>query len=185
MIPFRLRRDTACMVMVDIQERLLPAVSGADGIRENSIRLMKAAGTLSVPFVYTEQYPRGLGPTDSKLLKALPEGSSYLQKNTFSCCDEEGFASLLQNTGRAVPIVFGIESHICVLATVLDLLEDGRKIAVAADACGSRDPLKSERAMAAMTAAGALVVPVETVIYHLMGRSGTAEFKELLPLFKE
>lgn len=185
MIPFRLRRAGACMVMVDIQERLLPAVSDADSIRRNAVKLATAAETLSVPFVYTEQYPKGLGPTDGEILKALPDGASFFEKNTFSCCDEEGFDRLLEQTGRSVPVIFGIESHICVLATVLDLLEKGWKVAVASDACGSRDPLKSERAMAAMTAAGAMVVPVETVIYHLMGRSGTAEFKELLPLFKE
>lgn len=185
MVPFRLRLDSACMVMVDIQERLLPAVSGAEGIRLNAVKLAAAAQTLSVPFIFTEQYPKGLGPTDGGIRQALPEGASFLEKNTFSCCDEAGFKDLLQKTGRTMPVVFGIESHICVLATVLDLLEDGWKVAVASDACGSRDPLKSERAMAAMTAAGALVVPSETVIYHLMGRSGTPEFKKLLPLFKE
>ena len=184
MVPFRLRRESACMVMVDIQERLLPAISNADEVKQNALKLMRAAEVLGAPFIYTEQYPKGLGPTDGGLLAALPEGALYLEKNTFSCCDEEDFGKLLDGTGRPAAIVFGIESHICVLATVLDLLETGRKVAVVSDACGSRDPLKSDRAMAAMTAAGALAVPAETVIYHLMGKSGTAEFKELLPLFK-
>ncbi len=115
----------------------------------------------------------------------MPEGARRMEKSTFSCCDEAAFEDLLQGTGRPVPVIFGIETHICILATVLDLLEQGRKVVLASDACGSRDPLKAERALSAMTAAGALVVPVESVIYHLMGRSGTAEFKELLPLFKE
>ena len=159
MIPFRLRRETACMVMVDVQDRLLPAISGAEEIRRNTVKLATAARVLSVPFVYTE-------------------------KNTFSCCDEAAFEELLQGTGRPVPVIFGIETHICILATVLDLLEKGRKVVLASDACGSRDPLKAERALSAMASAGALVVPVESVIYHLMGRSGTPEFKELLPLFK-
>jgi nicotinamidase-related amidase len=135
--------------------------------------------------VYTEQYPRGLGPTDGEILTALPDGVTSMEKNTFSCCDEAAFEELLQGTGRPVPVIFGIETHICVLATVLDLLEKGRKVVLASDACGSRDPLKAERALSAMASAGAMVVPVESVIYHLMGRSGTPEFKELLPLFKE
>ncbi|HPF84906.1 MAG TPA: isochorismatase family protein [Aminivibrio sp.] len=185
MIPFRLRRETACMVMVDVQERLLPAISGAEEIRRNTVKLAAAAKVLSIPFVYTEQYPRGLGPTDGEILTALPDGVTSMEKNTFSCCDEAAFEELLQGTGRPVPVIFGIETHICVLATVLDLLEKGRKVVLASDACGSRDPLKAERALSAMASAGAMVVPVESVIYHLMGRSGTPEFKELLPLFKE
>jgi nicotinamidase-related amidase len=173
------------MVMVDVQERLLPAISGAEEIRRNTVKLAAAARALSVPFVFTEQYPKGLGPTDGEIVASLPTGSVRMEKTAFSCCDEAGFDELLQRTGRTVPVIFGIETHICILATVLDLLDKGMKVVLASDACGSRDPLKAERALAAMASAGALVVPVESVIYHMMGRSGTPAFKELLPLFKD
>lgn len=185
MVPFRLKRESALMVMVDLQERLLPAISNHEEVRQNCLKLAAASKVLSIPFVFTEQYPKGLGPTDGKIRNALPEGALPFEKVSFSCCGEAGFEELLQQTGRSVPVVFGIEAHICVLATVLDLLEKGRRVVLASDGCGSRDPLKAERAFAAMTAAGALVMPTESVIYHMMERSGTGEFKELLPLFKD
>lgn len=185
MVPFRLKRESALMVMVDVQERLLPAISNHDEVRQNCLKLAEASRVLSVPFVFTEQYPKGLGPTDGKILAGLPEGALSFEKTSFSCCSEAGFEELLQRTGRSVPVIFGIEAHICVLATVLDLLEKGRRVALVSDGCGSREPLNAERAFAAATAAGALVMPTESVIYHLMERSGTGEFKELLPLFKD
>lgn len=185
MIPFRVRRESVQMVMVDVQDRLFPAISGHEDIRRNIMKLAAAAKVLSVPFCYTEQYPRGLGITDGEILPSLPENALRFEKTHFSCCDEDGFETLLARHNRPVPVIFGIETHICILATVLDLLEKGCSIVLAADACGSRDPRKAERALSAISAAGALVVPTETVIYHIMGQAGTPEFKELLPLFKE
>ena len=181
----RLRRDSAHFLMIDVQERLLPAIADHETIRRNTLKLARAAGVLGVPFCYTEQYPKGLGSTDGEILEALPEGVHRFEKNTFSCCDEEGFDEILERQPRPVTVLFGIETHICVLATALDLLERKRQIVVAADACGSRSPSHADLAMDAMRNAGALVLPVETVIYHIMGRSGTPEFKALLPLFKE
>ncbi|MDI9369336.1 MAG: isochorismatase family protein [Synergistaceae bacterium] len=182
---FRLRRNSAQLLMIDIQERLLPAIHGHETIRRDVLKLARAAEVLGVPFCYTEQYPRGLGPTDGELLKALPQGAVRFEKNAFSCCDEEGFDSVIEAQNRPVVVLFGIETHICVLATALDLLEQGRRVAVASDACGSRLPEHSSLALDTMRNSGALILPVETVIYHIMERSGTPEFKELLPLFKD
>ncbi|MDI9388535.1 MAG: isochorismatase family protein [Synergistota bacterium] len=182
---FRLRRDSTQFLMIDVQQRLLPAISNSEEIHGNILKLARAADVLGVPFLYTEQYPRGLGPTDEVLLRALPEGSPRFEKTSFSCCDEEGFEAVLESRGKPDVALFGIETHICVLATVLDLLGRGTRVAVVADACGSRYAGNSSMALDAMRSAGALVLPTETAIYHLMGRSGTPEFKELLPLFKD
>ena len=181
----RLRRDSAHFLMIDVQERLLPAISDHEKLHRNILKLERASEVMNIPFCYTEQYPKGLGGTTADIMRALPEGALRFEKNTFSCCDEEGFNDILALQNRPVTVLFGIETHICVLATALDLLEQNRTIVVAADACGSRSPEHSILAMEAMRGAGALVLPVETIIYHIMGRSGTPEFKALLPLFKE
>jgi nicotinamidase-related amidase len=173
--------------MVDVQERLLPSISGSGAVLENGVRLLKTAAELALPVLYTEQYPKGIGATAAELssiLAALPEGARRFEKTAFSCCDEPGFPVAFQAAEREVTVMFGIESHICVLSTVRDLLERGRKIVLAADACGSRSPENHRLALDAARAWGAAVLPTETVVYQLLGRSGTPEFKALLPLFK-
>ena len=185
MDPFRLFRSSTQMLMVDVQERLLPAISGHEDIRRNIMRLARASEVLHIPFFYTEQYPKGLGPTDGEILSSLPGGARRFEKNHFSCCDEEGFADFFKLASPNIIVLFGIETHICILTTLLDLLARDRKVVLAADACGSRVPGNARLALKAAAAAGALVVPTETVIYQLMGKSGTAEFKTLLPLFKD
>lgn len=182
---FRLRRDEVRLLMIDVQERLLPVISGREAIVRNAVRLAKAAAVLAVPFFYTEQYPKGIGGTDGTIAAALPETARRLEKMHFSCCSEENFDAFLAQQPRPVTVLFGIESHICVLGTALDMIARGHRIAVAADACGSRSPENHALAVEAMRAAGAPVIPTETVVYHMLGRSGTPEFKALLPLFKE
>jgi len=192
----RLRKENAVMLMIDVQEKLLPVISGKDEIVRNTIKLLKAAEVLEIPMLYTEQYPKGLGGTVSPLLESLPAAAVRYEKNTFSCCDESGFHEKLTGLGRsltvgaaglnpALLVVFGIESHICVLSTVMDLLSQGIKTVIAADACGSRNPCNHNLAMDEARACGASVLPIESIIYHMIGRSGTQEFKTMLPFFKE
>ena len=180
----RLRKENAAMLMIDVQEKLLPVITGKDEIVKNTVKLMKAAETLEVPVMYTEQYPKGIGCTVSQLLEALPATTVRFEKNTFSCCDESGFNEKLSGLNRSSIIVFGIESHICVLATVMDILPQGIKVVIAEDACGSRNPRHHDLAMEEARACGASILPTESIIYHMLLRSGTQEFKSLLPLFK-
>ena len=180
----RLRKDNAAFLMIDIQEKLLPVISGKDEIINNATKLMKAAEVLGIPMIYTEQYPKGIGSTVGALLESLPAAAARFEKNTFSCCDENGFDEKLGELNRQLIIAFGIESHICVLSTVIDLLSQGRKVIVAADASGSRNPNNHNLAMEEARACGASILPTESIIYHMIGRSGTPEFKTLLPLFK-
>jgi len=170
--------------MIDVQEKLLPVISGNDELVKNTLKLLKAAEVLEIPMMYTEQYPKGIGNTISPLLESLPVAAVRYEKNTFSCCDENGFNEKLSVLGRSLIVVFGIESHICVLSTVMDLLTQGIKIVVAEDACGSRNPHNHNLAMDEAHACGASVLPTESIIYHLIGRSGTQEFKTMLPFFK-
>lgn len=181
----RLRAAETRFLMIDIQEKLFPHIFGNEGIRENSQRLIAAARLLNIPLFYTEQYPKGIGATDAALKKALPPEAKSMEKMHFSCMDEPGFEDFL-NGGRknAVTVVWGIETHICVETTVMDMLDRGMRTAVVSDAVGSRTEENREIALAAMRRAGALVLSTESVVYQLLCRSGTEAFKAMLPFFK-
>ena len=180
----RIRAQSVCLLMVDIQEKLLSVIAQKEAVLKNSIRLLSAARELSVPLIVTEQYPSGIGPTVPELAELLPEGTEPLSKMAFSCRGASGFDEAVGETGREMMVIFGLETHICVLTTAMDLLARGMKVVVAADACGSRTPESHELALSAARSCGALVVPAETVVYQMLGVAGTPEFKALLPLFK-
>ncbi|MBQ9419963.1 MAG: isochorismatase family protein [Synergistaceae bacterium] len=176
--------------MIDLQERLLPAISNKDEIIQNSVRILTAARELSVPMIATEQYPKGIGSTIPELKNLIPDGSTVMEKIEFSCCSNpafgDAFLNLNFNTGtKDTAILFGVETHICVLATAMELIEKyNLNVAVVADACGSRDEKNHSLALEAARAVGCLVVPTETVVYQLLEKAGTPQFKALLPLFK-
>ena len=178
------------LLMIDIQERLLPAIFNKDEIIKNSVRILTAAKELSIPMIVTEQYPKGIGSTISELKNLIPEDVSILEKIEFSCCANPGFGDAVLNLNfnngtKDTVILFGIESHICVLATAIELLEKyNLNVVIAADACGSREEKNHLLALDAARSLGCLVVPAETVIYHMLEKAGTPQFKALLPLFK-
>lgn len=180
----KLHIDDVALLMIDIQERLLPSIDGNDAVVKNAARLLKTVGTFSLPLLYTEQYPKGIGTTVRPLMEALPEGALRFEKTAFSCFDESGFSDEFEKLGRSTIAIFGIESHICVLSTVADLLARHYQVVVVADACGSRVRENHHLAMTAARQMGAFVFPAETVIYQMIGKAGTPEFKALLPLFK-
>lgn len=178
------------LMMIDIQERLIPAVHNNQEVVSNSVKLLKAANELSVPLIFSEQYPKGIGPTIPEISSLIPEGSPKIEKLEFSCCDNPGFSdsflNLRFNSGtKDTAILFGVETHICVFATALDLQEKfNLNVVIAADSCGSRSPENHSLALDALRSSGCMVVPTETVIYQLIGKAGTPQFKTLLPLFK-
>ncbi len=174
----------SALLMVDIQERLMPSIAGGEVVLRNAVRLLTAAKVLNLPLLVTEQYPKGIGPTLPELNALVPSGTPRLEKTCFSCCGAEGFDGALDALDRPVTVVFGIETHICILSTVMDLLGRGRSVVLAADACGSRSAENHALALDAARGCGALVVPTETVVYRMLGAAGTPEFKALLPLFK-
>ncbi len=183
----RLRASSSFLLMVDIQERLLPAIANRDAVLQNSVRLLTAARELNLPLIVTEQYPKGIGPTVPELAALIPEGAPVLSKASFSCCGAPSFDEALEDClsqGRSTAVLFGVETHICVLATAMDLLERGVSVALAADACGSRSPDNHALGLEAARDCGALIIPTETVVYHILGEAGTPQFKALLPLFK-
>ena len=179
-----LRPERTALVVVDLQEKLLPAVASRDRILRNSVLLLKLADILGLPVLLTTQYSRGLGPTVPEVLEAAP-AAVPLDKVSFGCFGSPEFLDRLKGLGaRDQLVVAGIESHICIAQTVLGALERGYAVHVASDAVGSRSEENRAVGLGRMERAGALVSSTEMAIYELLGRSDGSAFKKMLPLLK-
>ncbi len=177
------RRSTA-LVLMDVQEKILPAMHDPARVLRRACLLAHGATALGAPVIVTEQYPRGLGPTAPELREALPEGVAPLAKTAFSAAQAPGFLEALGATGAAQVLLAGIETHICVLQTALDLVIRGYQVHLAADACGSRDPDNHENALRRLQAAGAIVTNCESALFEMLGKAEGAEFKEISRLVR-
>ena len=169
------RRDCGLLV-IDVQERLAPAIAGQQRVVWNIRRLIDAARILGLPVTATEQYPKGLGPTVAALADSLPE---RLSKMTFSCTGCEGLLDGLRDAGRDKVLVAGIEAHVCVQQTVLDLLSDGFRVYIAVDAVGSRFEVDYRTALKRMDSAGATLTTTEAAMFEWCEIAGTPEFKQI------
>jgi nicotinamidase-related amidase len=177
-----LRLDPArtALVVIDMQEKLLPAIEGRAGVLANSLLLLRLAGVLDLPVVLTTQYERGLGGTVPDV-RALCT-SEPLDKVSFGCFGDAAFRERLAAlTGRDQLLVAGIESHICVAQTVLGALDAGLHVHVASDAVGARRESNRQVGLARMERAGALLSSAEMAVYELLGRSDGPAFKAMLP----
>ena len=175
------RADTAILI-VDMQERLMPVIDQAESVITNVNLLIKGAEILDLPLLITEQYPQGLGHTDARVLQ--PEGTEVIEKISFSCMDAEGLYEKLEANNINTLIVAGIEAHICVLQTVLDLVEESFEVHVVADAISSRAPHNKELAIERMRSVGAFICSTEMILFQLLGKAGTEEFKQISKLVK-
>jgi len=182
-----LNREDAVLVVVDVQERLVPAIDKelyARSLRNFKVTI-ETAGTLGLPIVLTEQYPKGLGRTVPDVLRAL-EGKTYerIDKVSFSCARNEGFLAAIAKTARRQVILIGMETHVCVYQTSVDLLNAGYEVFVLDDAVSSRFPHNYRSGIAALRDAGAVVVSTETAVFQLMNVAGTPEFKKISSLLR-
>ena len=170
------------MLVIDMQEKLLPAVSNHQFVLENIKKLLSATDLLKIPAKFSEHYPKGLGRTVPVLLK---EGDVPVEKVSFSILGAEGLISQIQDMKKKHVIVCGLEAHICILQSVMDLLSnlDGW-IYVVADAVGARTDDNRRLGIARMEKAGAHIVSTEMVIFEWLEKAGTPEFKELSKLVK-
>ncbi len=178
-----IQRATAGLVVVDIQERLLPSIFEKGRVVQNSVRLIKGAAILGLPVLATEQYRKGLGATVPEIAGAFA-AFAPMEKVSFSGCGAEGFVAGLKAKRVSDAILCGIETHVCVSQTCLDLLEEGFRVFVAADAVSSRTPENYRIGIERMKDAGAVIVSTEMVLFELLERAGTEEFKQILPLVK-
>ena len=173
------------LLMVDVQERLFNAMDAErrDEMVRNTKILATTARRLGVPLMITEQYPKGLGATLAEL-RALLDGVTPFEKTAFSCCQANGFVDQLRATGADHVVMAGIEAHVCVLLTALDLLEHGLRVSVVADAVCSRTRANQELGLEQARQAGAVVTATETVVFQLLGRADTDVFREISKLLR-
>ncbi|MGA1846505.1 hydrolase [Deferribacter abyssi] len=181
---YTLKRDDAVLVIVDIQEKLVKAMPEKvyEKIKKNVKILLEASKILNIPVIYTQQYTKGLGETISELKQHLTD--CHIEKLTFSCCKEQTFLTKLKATGKKSVILTGMEAHICVLQTAIDLIENQYNVFTVADAVCSRFKDNWKFGLQYMRDAGAKITIVETVLFQLLERSDAKEFKEIQKLIK-
>jgi nicotinamidase-related amidase len=179
----RLTRSKAGLLVIDIQEKLLPAIFEKERLVRNSVLLMKGLNLLKVPVFSTEQYRKGLGLTVPAIASAI-EGFAPIEKVTFSACGAAGLMEMFAQRGITNLILCGMEAHVCVLQTCLDLLDSGRRVFVAADAVSSRTAENYRLGLERMRDAGAVIASSEMALFELLGRAATDEFKQVLGLVR-
>ena len=178
----KLDPKNAVVVVVDVQDRLTPAMWNFAPVEKYCRALVQAARELDVPVLATEQYPKGLGSTIASIRELLP--AEPLVKMHFSCGADPGFTKALGATGRRQVILAGIETHVCVFQTARDLLQQGYEPFVCADAVTSRFEEHRRVALELMRDLGAVITSAETSIFDLLHVCGTPEFKRVAPLVK-
>jgi nicotinamidase-related amidase len=183
MAPPSLERDAAVLLVVDLQTRLFPHIADRDRVEEQSIRMIRAARQLGLPTFISEQYREGLGPTLPSVMAAAAE-ATVIEKLAFSVCGDPSADTKLAARGRQQVLLIGIEAHVCVQQTALDLLRRGLAPVVLADAVSSRRALDRDVAFDRMRQAGVIVTTVESVIFELTGEAGTELFKRILPIVR-
>jgi nicotinamidase-related amidase len=178
-----LDRNKSCLVIVDVQERLTPVMTDPRRVLHHCVLLMRAAQRLEIPVLVTEQYPKGLGPTMVDLRPYIPaEGA--LPKTHFSAAADEAIMTRIESFGRNQVVIAGIETHVCVLQTALDLKAKGYESMVVADACASRRIESEQMGWSRMRQCGVELLSVEMAFFEWIHQAGTPEFRELSALIK-
>lgn len=181
--PMRIDKNQSLGLVIDVQEGLLPVMHRQEETLRACTLLVRGWKLLEVPMLVTEQYPRGLGSTVEGLRKLLGEQPA-IEKISFSCMDEAAFVEALKESGRRQVLIAGIESHVCVLQTVLDLLAEGYQPVVVADALSSRKEGDHQLALERMRQEGALVTSSESLLFELTRKAGSPVFKQISKLVK-
>jgi nicotinamidase-related amidase len=178
----KLDRSTACVLVVDVQEKLVPVMWNFATVEKYCRAMIQAARELDMPVLATEQYPKGLGPMTKSIREVLPVPP--LEKMHFSCGADPELSRALSATGRKQVVVVGIETHVCIFQTVRDLVGAGYEVFVCADAVTSRFEEHRRIALEQMRDLGAVVTSAESVIFDLLHVCGTPEFKRVSALVR-
>jgi nicotinamidase-related amidase len=179
----RLKPSESVLIIVDVQERLASVMERREQVEAAIGVLIRTARLHDIPIIVTQQYTKGLGPTVDVLSSKL-EGVDPLEKIYFSCCGEESFTRALDALGRRKVIITGMEAHICVLQTALDLIDAGYTVHLPWDAVCSRNDGNRDAAMRFLERAGAVITSTETAAFQILEKAGTKEFKEISSLLK-
>lgn len=182
MSKFTLNREDAVLLVIDIQEKLVPVMKYQDQVIKNTAVMVAAANEMKFPIIATEQYPKGLGRTVPELLELLAEDNVY-SKNSFTAYTDD-VKSALRSLGKKKVLVTGMETHVCVFQTTRDLVNDGYEVFLVKDAVASRTKNNYLSGLDLMKSLGAVVTNTETALFDLLKVSGTPEFKTLQKLIK-
>ncbi len=187
--PHLLDPESACLLVVDVQERFRPAVDRFEEMLRACVRMVRTFGALGLPIVVTEQYPRGLGRTVPELAEPLEAAGTArlppLEKTSFSVCGAPGFFEAIAARRRDPSVlVVGIETHVCIQQSVHDLLAKGLRVHVAVDAVSSRRPSDREFALRRMERSGAVLTTTEMAAFELLRDAAHPKFKEVQSLYK-
>ncbi len=176
-----LNRESAALLVIDVQDRINAVMADQSHLARIEV-LVEACHGLDVPVLASEQYPQGLGPTVESVATAL--GQTPPGKLTFSCARDDDLRKAITDCGRRQIIVTGIETHVCVLQTAVDLINDGYEVHVPHDAVNSRRATDKEWALHRMAAAGAVITSSESALFELLERCDTSNFKAVAKLIK-
>ncbi len=177
--------ELAVLVVIDMQQRMMPAIAEGARVTAAVRRMLRAVAVLGVPVMHTEQNPAGLGATTPEIAGLLPGGSGPIVKTTCSCWADEAFRERLKRSRREHVLLAGVETHVCIQQTALELLRVDYTVFVLADAVGSRREFEKETALARMRDAGAIVTTVEAMMFELVRRCDVPTFKPLLEIVKQ
>ena len=177
-----MKAEKSCLLMVDVQEKLVGAVHKHQRLLDNCAWLMQVATVVDVPMLVSEQYPQGLGSTVAPL-RALAPDNTFMSKMHFSCGADDDCMARIEQMDRKQFVIAGIEAHVCVLQTAINLREASKEVFLVADAVSSRHPRDAQLAIERMREAGIQIVTKEMVLFEWAYQSGTAQFKELSKRF--
>ena len=183
MSPSLLFRENTGLLIVDAQEKLMGVMGNPDRVSERIIQLLQLARVFNLPVILTEQYSKWLGPTIPAVKAVLPEYRP-IEKLDFNCCNVDLFNTRLKEKALNQIILVGVETHICVFQTCVSLLQKGYTVHVPHHAVDSRTEDNWNIGLSLMKEAGAVITSTETVIFQIMKRAGTKEFKEMLKVVK-
>lgn len=178
-----LKKETAALI-IDYQSRLFPHINGHEELKNNTRKLIEGIKALEIPMVVTEQYPKGIGYTIDEVQEALGENYKPMEKSTFSCCDDKPIMDKLEAQGKKNVLVCGIESHVCVLQTVIDLIEKGFNPVVVTNCISSRSAFDYKIALKRMRDEGATLTTYESILFELCRESAAPQFKTISKIVK-
>jgi nicotinamidase-related amidase len=175
--------DNAAGLIIDIQEKLLPHMYNAKVLEENCKKLITGLTILDIPIVTSEQYPKGLGPTIQPVRDLITDFKA-VEKISFSCCRDDNFRKVMRDIGKRMVIICGVEAHVCVLQSVIDMVEIGYQPVIVEDCISSRHESDKETAIKRMIQEKAIVTSSESILFELCLQAGTDTFKKISQLVK-
>jgi nicotinamidase-related amidase len=178
-----LTKENAVLVIIDVQGKLATLMHEKEQLYKNVTRMIEGCKTLAIPVLWNEQLPQKLGPTIPEIKALLPD-QRPIEKNCFSCYGNDAFRSELEKTGRRQVLLVGIETHVCVYQSAVDLIENGYEVHLVVDAVSSRTPQNHELGIDKIRSAGARLTSVEMALFEMLRIAEGPEFREIIKIVK-